>query len=88
MMGVTEGYLIENGEITRPIKGATLSGMGIDALKTIDMVGSDLEIFASPGRCGKMQTAPIGVGMPTIRVRGILVGGKGEAWADTEGGAP
>ena len=82
MMGVGEGYLIENGKITRPIKGATLSGMGIQALKTIDMVGSDLKMFPSAGRCGKIQAAPVGFGMPTIRVRGILVGGKGEAWED------
>jgi TldD protein len=87
MMGVGEGYLIENGKITRPIKGATLSGMGIQALKTIDMVGSDLKMYASAGRCGKMQSAPVGFGMPTIRVRGILVGGKGEAWEDKEEGA-
>jgi len=87
MMGVPEGYLIEKGKITRPIKGATLSGMGIKALKTIDMVGSDLTIFSSAGRCGKMQAVPIGVGMPTIRVRGMLVGGPGEAWEDEEGGA-
>jgi TldD protein len=82
MMGVGEGYLIENGKITRPIKGATLSGMGIQALKSIDLVGSDLKMFPSAGRCGKGQTAPVGFGMPTIRVRGILVGGKGEAWKD------
>jgi TldD protein len=86
MMGVGEGYLIENGKITRPIKGATLSGMGIQALKTIDMIGSDLQIFASAGRCGKMQAVPVGFGMPTVRVRGILVGGNGEAWEDKEGG--
>lgn len=86
MMGVTEGYLIEDGKITRPIKGATLSGMGIQALKTIDQVGNDLQIFAGAGRCGKMQAVPVGYGMPTIRVRGILVGGKGEAWEDREGG--
>jgi len=85
MMGVGEGYLIENGRITQPIKGATLSGMGIQALKTIDMVGNDLQLFASAGRCGKMQAAPVGFGMPTIRVRGILVGGRGEAW-DAERG--
>jgi TldD protein len=82
MMGVGEGYLIEDGKITRPIKGATLSGMGIQALKTIDMVGSDLKLFPGAGRCGKIQSAPVGFGMPTIRVRGILVGGKGEAWED------
>jgi TldD protein len=82
MMGVGEGYLIENGRITRPIKGATLSGMGIQALKTIDMIGNDLAIHPSAGRCGKGQTATVGEGMPTIRVRGILVGGPGEAWED------
>jgi TldD protein len=87
MMGVGEGHLIENGKLTRPIKGATLSGMGIQALKTIDLLGNDLEMFASAGRCGKMQAAPVGFGMPTIRVRGILVGGKGEAWEDQKRGA-
>jgi TldD protein len=81
MMGVGEGYLIENGKITRPIKGASLSGLGIEALKSIDMVGNDLKMDPSAGRCGKGQTAPIGVGMPTVRVRGILVGGAGESWA-------
>ena len=86
MMGVGEGYLIENGKITRPIKGATLSGMGIQALKSIDRIGNDLKIFPSAGRCGKMQSVPVGCGMPTIRVRGILVGGKGEAWEDSKGG--
>jgi TldD protein len=80
MMGVGEGYLIENGKITRPIKGASLSGLGIDALKSIDMVGTDLKLDPSAGRCGKGQTAPIGVGMPTVRVRGMLVGGSGESW--------
>jgi TldD protein len=80
MMGVGEGYLIENGKITRPIKGASLSGLGIDALKSIDMVGNDLKIDPSAGRCGKGQSAPVGEGMPTVRVRGILVGGSGESW--------
>lgn len=86
MMGVGSAYLIENGKITRPVKGATISGMGIEAMKSIDMVGDDLKLFPSAGRCGKMQSAPVGFGMPTIRVRGILVGGKGEAWTDIEGG--
>jgi TldD protein len=87
MMGVGEAYLIENGTITSPIKGATLSGMGVTAMKTIDMVGNNLVIFPGAGGCGKGQTVPTGFGMPTIRVRGILVGGPGEAWEDTEGGA-
>jgi TldD protein len=56
--------------------------MGIQAMKTIDLIGNDLKLFPSAGRCGKFQTAPVGFGMPTIRVRGILVGGKGEAWED------
>jgi TldD protein len=86
MMGVSEAYLIENGELTRPVKGATLSGMGIQALQTIDMIGNDLEITPSAGRCGKGQTAPTGSGMPTTRVRGVTVGGAGEAWSDVEGG--
>lgn len=50
------------------------------------MVGDDLALFPSAGRCGKMQSASVGFGMPTIRVRGILVGGKGEAWSDIEDG--
>lgn len=86
MMGVGSANLIEGGKITRPVKGATISGMGVEAMKSIDMVGDDLELFPSAGRCGKMQAAPVGFGMPTIRVRGILVGGKGEAWTDVEGG--
>ncbi len=86
MMGVGEAYLIENGKITSPIKGAILSGMGIEALKTIDMVGNDLQIFPGAGQCGKTQSVPTGFGMPTVRVRGILVGGPGKAWEDVEGG--
>ena len=87
MMGVGEAYLIEGGRMTRPIKGATISGMGIETMKSIDMVGDDLKLSPSAGRCGKMQSAPVGEGMPTIRVRNILVGGKGEAWTDIEGGS-
>ena len=87
MMGVGSASLIEDGKITRPVKGATISGMGIEAMKSIDMVGDDLKLFPSAGRCGKYQSAPVGFGMPTIRVRNILVGGKGEAWTDIEGGS-
>ncbi|HSA94689.1 MAG TPA: TldD/PmbA family protein, partial [Acidobacteriota bacterium] len=85
MMGVGEATLIEGGKLTRPIKNATISGMGIEAMKSIDLVGDDLKLNPSAGRCGKMQTAPVGEGMPTVRVRNILVGGKGEAWTDIEG---
>jgi TldD protein len=74
------GWLIEKGKLTRPVRGATLSGIGMDVLKNIDMVGCDLVVANMSGRCGKGQNVPVGVGMPTLRVRSILVGGKGDAW--------
>lgn len=73
-------YLIEDGKITTPLKGCTLTGVGIEVLENIDLVGNDLEIAHSSGRCGKGQRVPVGVGMPTLRVSRILVGGKGESW--------
>ena len=77
---VQVAWLIEKGKRTRPVRGATLSGTGIDVLKNIDMVGNDLVIAQMSGRCGKGQSVPVGVGMPTVRVRSLLVGGKGEVW--------
>ncbi|MCP4569780.1 MAG: TldD/PmbA family protein [FCB group bacterium] len=77
------GYLIQNGKITHPVRGASIIGRGIDTLRNIDRVGSDLEITYSPGRCGKGQNVPVGVGMPTVRVKSLNVGGTGEAY---EGG--
>lgn len=74
------GYLIENGELTYPVKGASIIGRGIEALKNIDLVGSDLKISGIPGRCGKGQQVPVGVGMPTVRVRALTVGGAGDAF--------
>jgi TldD protein len=73
------GYMIENGQITYPVKGASIIGRGIDALRDIDMVGSDLKIEKSPGRCGKGQDVPVGIGMPTVRVKMLTVGGTGDA---------
>jgi TldD protein len=73
------GYMIEDGKLTYPVKGATITGLGIKALQDIDMVGNDLVMDPSPGRCGKGQDVPVGVGMPTIRVKKLLVGGKGMA---------
>jgi TldD protein len=86
MMGVGSAYLIEDGRLTRPVKGATISGVGIEALQSIDLVGDDLEMFPSAGRCGKWQAVPVGFGMPTVRVRNVLVGGRGPAWTDLDGG--
>jgi TldD protein len=75
VFSVTEGYLIENGEITAPVRGATLVGNGPHVLKQIDMVGSDLELDRGMGMCGKFQSARVGVGQPTIRVPKLTVGG-------------
>jgi TldD protein len=73
---VTEGYIIENGKLTRPVKGATLIGNGADALKRITMVGNDLALDKGIGTCGKAgQGVPVGVGQPTLRINGLTVGG-------------
>jgi TldD protein len=73
---VTEGYIIENGKLTRPVKGATLIGSGAEALKRISMVGNDLALDNGIGTCGKAgQGVPVGVGQPTLRIDGLTVGG-------------
>jgi TldD protein len=72
--GVREAYLIENGKITAPVKGATLIGNGPEILKSIDMVGNDLSFW--PGTCGKGQWVPVSSGAPTLRIRSITVGGR------------
>ncbi len=73
---VTEAYLIENGKLTRPLKGAILIGSGADALKRISMVGNDLALDKGIGTCGKAgQGVPVGVGQPTLRINGLTVGG-------------
>jgi TldD protein len=72
--GVREAYLIENGRITSPIKGATLMGNGPEILKRIDMVGDDVAFW--PGTCGKGQWVPVTSGAPTLRITGINVGGR------------
>lgn len=69
-----EAYLIENGKKTRPIKGATLIGSCLDVISNIDAVGNDLDF--GPGICGKGQSAEVSVGQPTVRIRGINVGGS------------
>lgn len=75
---VNEGYLIEDGKITKPVKGATLIGTGAEVLMNIDMVGNDL--LRAQGMCGSASgSIPADVGQPTIRVRNITVGGRGGA---------
>jgi TldD protein len=75
---ITEGYLIENGKITQPIRGATLIGNGPDILTKIVMVGNDLTLDPGIGTCGKDgQSVPTTVGMPTVKVSEMTVGGTG-----------
>jgi TldD protein len=74
---VREGYLIKNGEIKKPVRGATLIGKGADILKKIDLVGNNLGI--AEGMCGSISgSVPAGVGQPTLRVSELTVGGRGE----------
>ena len=72
----SEAYLIENGEITTPVKGATLIGSGPEAMKNVSMVGNDLKLDAGVGVCGKDgQSVPVGVGQPTLKVDEMTIGG-------------
>jgi TldD protein len=74
VFAVTEGYLIENGRITRPVRNATIIGNGPAALKKVDMVANDLSL--SPGTCGKDgQSVPVSVGQPHLRIAELTVGG-------------
>jgi len=76
VFSASEAYLIEGGKITRPVKGATLIGNGPDVLKRISLVGNDLQLDEGIGTCGKDgQSVPVGVGLPTVRIDGLTVGG-------------
>lgn len=76
VFSASEAYLIEDGNVTKPVKGATLIGNGPDILKRVSMVGHDLQLDSGVGTCGKEgQSVPVGVGLPTIRIDEITVGG-------------
>jgi len=76
VFSMSEAYLIEDGKVTRPIKGATLIGNGPDALTRVSMIGNDLRLDPGVGTCGKDgQSVPVGVGQPTLRIDGLTVGG-------------
>jgi TldD protein len=76
VFAASEAYLIENGQITAPVKGATLIGNGPDAMGKITMIGNDLELDHGVGTCGKAgQGVPVGVGQPTLKMGGITIGG-------------
>lgn len=78
VFSTSEAYLIEDGKITAPVKGATLIGNGPEAMRQVSMVGNDLELDSGVGVCGKAgQSVPVGVGQPTLKIDGITVGGTG-----------
>jgi TldD protein len=78
VFSASEAYLIEDGKVTRPVKGATLIGNGPEALKFVSMVGNDLALDEGIGTCGKAgQSVPVGVGMPTVKLDRMTVGGTG-----------
>jgi TldD protein len=76
VFSAAEAWMIEDGKLTYPVKGATLIGNGPDALTRVSMVGNDLALDAGIGTCGKDgQSVPVGVGQPTLRIDGLTVGG-------------
>jgi TldD protein len=80
VFAVTEGYLIEGGRLTAPIKGVNLIGNGPDVLSKVTLVGSDFRLSDGRWTCGKDgQSVPVGVGMPTVLVSEITVGGTKQA---------
>jgi len=76
VFSASEAYLVENGKIGSPVKGATLIGNGPDAMSKISMIGNDMALDDGVGTCGKAgQSVPVGVGQPTVKMGGITVGG-------------
>jgi TldD protein len=78
VFSAAEAYLIEDGKVTMPVKGATLIGNGPDVLTRVSMIGNDMALDTGVGTCGKEgQSVPVGVGQPTVRIDGLTVGGSG-----------
>ncbi|WP_313286500.1 metallopeptidase TldD-related protein, partial [Stutzerimonas kunmingensis] len=78
VFSTSEAYLIEDGKITAPVKGATLIGNGPEVMNRVSMVGNDLALDSGVGTCGKDgQSVPVGVGQPTLKIDEITVGGTG-----------
>ena len=76
VFSMSEAYLIEDGKVTRPVKGATLIGSGPEAMNQVSMIGNDMRLDPGVGTCGKDgQSVPVGVGQPTLRIDGLTVGG-------------
>ncbi|QVL45715.1 MAG: metalloprotease TldD [Methylophilaceae bacterium] len=76
VFSAAEAYMIEDGKITHPVKGATLIGNGPDVLTRVSMIGNDIALDSGVGTCGKEgQSVPVGVGQPTLKIDGLTVGG-------------
>jgi len=78
VFSAAEAYMIEDGKVTYPVKGATLIGNGPEVLKHVSMIGNDMRLDPGVGTCGKDgQSVPVGVGQPTLKIDGLTVGGTG-----------
>ena len=78
VFAASEAWVIKNGELTYPVKGATIIGNGPDVLNKVSMVGNDMQLDSGVGTCGKEgQSVPVGVGQPTLKIDEIIVGGTG-----------
>jgi len=78
VFSASEAWVIKNGKLDSPVKGATIIGNGPDILKEVSMVGNDMNLDSGVGTCGKDgQSVPVGVGQPTLKIDNIIVGGTG-----------
>ena len=78
VFSAAEAWMIEDGKLTYPVKGATLIGNGPDVLTRVSMIGNDMALDSGVGTCGKEgQSVPVGVGQPTLRIDALTVGGTG-----------
>jgi TldD protein len=76
VFSASEAYLIEDGKVTQPVKGATLTGNGPESLSRVSMLGTDMRLDSGIGVCGKDgQSVPVGVGQPTLKIDAMTVGG-------------
>ena len=76
VFSMSEAYMIEDGKVSYPVKGATLIGSGPEAMNQVSMIGNDMQLDPGVGTCGKDgQSVPVGVGQPTLRIDGLTVGG-------------
>ena len=79
VFAASEAWVIKNGKLTHPVKGASIIGNGPDVLNKVSMVGNDMRLDSGVGTCGKEgQSVPVGVGQPTLKIDNIIVGGTGQ----------